>query len=190
MTIYTRRGDNGQTRLLSGKVVFKDHLRVETYGALDELQALIGMARTFCGTGDVAATLKEIQIDLFAVSAELAADGREFQLKRRIAAEDVVRLEGCIDRMVEAYGLPPGFVVPGAGVDSAAVHVARSVCRRCERLMVTLLRREGGQDQDILLSYINRLGDLLFVLAWNLEVRMAVKNALTGILREQEGGPR
>ena len=186
MTIYTRRGDTGQTRLLSGEAVPKDSLRVKAYGALDELQSLIGMARAFCEARDIAADLKEIQIKLFIVSTELAAGGRESQLKKRIEAEDLGRLEERIDRTVETYGMPSGFVVPGAGADSAAVHVARAVCRRCERLMVTLHRQEGGRP--VLLSYTNRLGDLLFMLAWALEVRLAVKNALTEIIREQGGG--
>jgi cob(I)alamin adenosyltransferase len=185
VTIYTRRGDSGMTRLFNGEAVPKDHLRVKTYGALDELQSLIGMARAFCEPGDVAAVLKEIQVNLFALSAELAG-GKERHLKNRIDTEDVARLEERIDRTAEAYGMPSGFVVPGAGPDSAAVHVARAVCRRCERLIVTLFRQEGGRE--VLISYTNRLGDLLFMLAWALEVRAAVKNALKETLREQEGG--
>ncbi len=186
MTICSRRGDRGETRLFSGEAISKDHPRVMTYGTLDELQSLIGVARAFCGAKDVAAAMKEIQMDLFAVSSELATIGTEQQLKRYIDGEDVARLEERIDRTVEAYGMPSGFVVPGAGADSAAVHVARTVCRRCERLMVTLFRQKGGRD--VLLSYINRLGDLLFMLAWSLEVRSVVKNALAEAIREQGGG--
>ena len=186
MTIYTRRGDSGQTRLFSGEAIAKDDTRVKTYGALDELQSLIGVARAFCGAKDIAAVMKEIQMDIFAASSELATTGAEQQLKRHIGGEDVVRLEDRIDRAVDAYGMPSGFVVPGAGADSAAVHVARTVCRRCERLMVTLFRQKGGRD--VLLSYFNRLGDLLFMLAWALEVRSIVKNALAETIREQGGG--
>jgi ATP:cob(I)alamin adenosyltransferase len=186
VTIYTRRGDTGQTHLLGGEPVPKDNLRVKAYGALDELQSLIGMARAFCEARDIAAALKEIQMSLFIVSAELASDGKEPPLKNRIGAEDVVHLEARIDRMVETYGMPSGFVVPGAGADSATVHVSRAVCRRCERLMVALHRQEGGRD--VLLSYANRLGDLLFMLAWSLEVRAAVKKALTETLRAHGGG--
>lgn len=186
MTIYSRRGDNGQTRLFSGEAISKDHTRVNTYGALDELQSLIGVARAFCGAKDVAAVMMEIQMDLFAVCSELATIGNEQQLKRVIGGEDVARIEKRIDRTVEAYGKPSGFVVPGAGADSASVHVARTVCRRCERLMVTLFRQKRGRD--VLLSYFNRLGDLLFVLAWALEVRSIVKNALAETIHEQAGG--
>lgn len=186
MGIYTRSGDTGQTHLWGGEAVPKDDLRVKTYGALDELQSLIGMARAFCEARDIVAVLKEIQMNLFTVRAELAAGGMEPQLKRRIGAEDVVHLEARIDRIVETYGMPSGFVVPGAGADSSTVHVARAVCRRCERLMVTLHRQEGGRN--VLLSYANRLGDLLFMLAWSLEVRTAVKKALTETLRAQGGG--
>ena len=186
MNIYTRRGDTGQTRLFSGETVPKDDLRVKSYGAVDELQSLMGLARALCRVEDIAALLKEIQVNLFIVSAELAARGMEPQMKRWIGAEDVVSLEECIDRTAGAYGMPSGFVVSGAGADSAAVHLARAVCRRCERLIVTLHRQEGGRD--VLLSYINRLGDLLFMLAWALEVRSIVKNALMDTLREQGGG--
>jgi cob(I)alamin adenosyltransferase len=188
VSIYTKRGDSGQTHLLSGEAVPKDHLRVKTYGALDELQSLIGMARAFCGPCAVASVLEEIQKDLFIASAELATGAAQKRLKRQIDAQDVARLEKHIDQIVKIYGMPSGFRIPGAGADSAAVHVARAVCRRCERLMVTLYRLEGGRDA--LLSYANRLGDLLFMIAWALEVRAAVKNALMDILNEQKGWPR
>ena len=174
MTIYKRDGDSGQTGLLSGERVPKDHLRVKTYGSLDELQSLIGMARSLCGPQDIARNLYAVQKDLSAISSELAAASAQDRLKRRIGKPDVERLESCIDRTVEIYGLPSGFVVPGQGQDSAAIHVSRAVCRRCERLMVTLHRKEGCRD--VLLSYINRLGDMLFTLAWALEVRSVVPN--------------
>jgi cob(I)alamin adenosyltransferase len=186
VSIYTRHGDTGQTRLLSGEAVPKDNLRVKTYGALDELQSLLGMARAFCEAGDITAVLKEVQETLFIVSAELAVNKMESSMEKCIGPEDVVCLEEHIDRTVEAYGMPSGFVVSGAGTDSASAHVARAVCRRCERLIVTLLRREGGRD--VLLSYMNRLGDLLFMLAWALEVRTIVKNVFMDTIRQAKGG--
>ena len=174
MTIYKRDGDTGQTGLLSGERVPKDHLRVKTYGTLDELQSLIGMARSLCESRDIARSLYAVQQDLSVISSELAADSAQDRLKRRIGKADVERLERCIDRTVKIYGLPPGFVVPGQGQDSAAMHMSRAVCRRCERLMVTLHRKEGCRD--VLLSYMNRLGDMLFTLAWALEVQAVVEN--------------
>ena len=187
MAIYKRDGDAGQTGLLSGQRVSKDHLRVETYGALDELQSQIGMARSLCGFPEIADALFAIQQDLFAICSELAAGAAKGRLKRRIAGPDVKRLERGIDDIVDRCGLPGGFVVPGQGPDSAAVHVSRSVCRRCERLMVTLHRKEGCRVE--LLAYMNRLGDLLFTLAWSLQVRSAVRTALLETLQGSGGRP-
>jgi cob(I)alamin adenosyltransferase len=187
LAFYTRGGDSGQTGLLSGERVAKDHLRVETYGTLDELQSQIGMARSICGPGDIADALYSIQQDLFAICSELAADSDQSRLKRRIAAPDLKRIEGCIDDIVERYGLPGGFVVPGQGWDSAAVHVSRSVCRRCERLLVSLLRKEGGRE--VLLAYMNRVGDLLFILAWALQVRSTIRSALVETIQGNGGRP-
>ena len=185
MTIYKRDGDSGQTGLLSGERVPKDHLRVKTYGSLDELQSLIGMARSLCRPQDIARDLYEVQKDLSAMSSELAAPSAQDRLKRRIGKPDVERLERCIDRTVEIYGLPSGFIVPGQGQDSAAIHVSRAVCRRCERLMVTLHRKE--ECRDVLLSYINRLGDMLFTLAWAVEVQSVVPNEPSAHPLKEEG---
>ena len=188
VTIYTRTGDSGQTRLLNGQVVLKDHLRVKTYGAVDELQSLLGMARVFCEAEDMAAILKKVQVDLFSIGAELACEGGEGSLKKHIGPQDVAYLEERIDQMVETYGMPSGFVVPGEGPGSGATHVARSVCRRCERLMVSFSREEG--EIEVLLSYMNRLGDLLFMVAWALEVRFVAKNALLQVLQGRPEGHR
>lgn len=186
MSIYTKRGDTGQTSLLNGESVYKDHRRVDTYGTLDELQSVIGLARALCPAEWIAAILKEIQMDFFVISAELAAPGRKEVINRRIEAEDVKRIEAHIDRIEQAYSVPSGFVVPGdGGADSAALHVSRTVCRRCERLIVALFRSEGGRD--VLLSYINRLGDLLFMLGWALQVRLIVKKVLNESIQMREG---
>jgi cob(I)alamin adenosyltransferase len=155
---------------------------------VDELQSLLGMARAFCDAEDMAAILKKVQVDLFSIGAELASEEGEATLRKRIAAQDVVYLEERIDQTVEIYGMPSGFVVPGEGPGSGATHVARAVCRRCERLMVSFFREEGGRD--VLLSYMNRLGDLLFMVAWALEVRFAAKNALLEVMHGRTGGHR
>lgn len=157
----------------------KDDARVQTYGALDELQAQLGMALSFTRLDSVRLVLRAIQEDIIVASSELAASSEAaLQLDRRIGRGDVVRLEHWIDEFTASYTLPERFVRPGMSTDSAAVHVARAVCRRCERLIVTVNRQAGGYDD--LLVYFNRLSDFLFVIAWCLEVNAIVE----GIVRQ------
>lgn len=175
--IYTAFGDRGQTKLLSGETVEKDDLRVNTYGALDELQSHIGMARSLIREEHVRSTLLAVQEDLFVAGAELASTPeRIYKRKKRITAKDVKKIEEWIDQAVERYGMPGGFVVPGASIDSAALHLARSVCRRVERSVVSLNRITGSYK--VVIVYFNRLSDLLFVLAWSLTVTAAVEQVL------------
>lgn len=169
MNIYTRRGDTGQTSLLSGELVDKDDARVQTYGAVDELQAHLGMAIALTRSARVRSLLQAVQDDMFAVCAELASSGGSgTQLSRRVGRDDAARLERSIDEITASYRLPNHFVRTGASPDSAAAHVARAVSRRCERLIVALNKRAGGLDD--LAVYFNRLSDFLFVVAWSLEV--------------------
>lgn len=165
MTIYTRHGDKGQTRLLSGELVDKDDARVQTYGAVDELQAHLGMTIALTRSARVRALLREVQEDMIAVGAELASSGDP--PTRRVGRDDAARLERSVDELTASHRLPDRFVRPGASPDSAAAHVARAVSRRCERLIVALNRAEGGLDD--LIVYFNRLSDFLFVVAWTLE---------------------
>lgn len=179
--IYTKQGDAGSTRLLSGETVAKDDLRVKTYGCLDELQAHLGMARAVTRHEPICSVIHTVQQDLFAAAAELASTAQQLpNLKRRIGRADIERLERQIDEWTGRCGLPTQFVVPGRAVDSSAVHVARTVCRRCERLIIQLNRQL--QDYPLLISYFNRLSDLLFVLAWALEVRAVVKAVVGELL--------
>jgi len=187
MKIYTRQGDLGQTRLLSGDKVEKDDPRVKTYGALDELLSLLGFAKSLIRVESISSLLDKIQEDIFVASSELASTPKTLtKLKYRINQEDVKRLETWIDKFTMTYGLPDGFIIPGNSSDSAAVHVARSVCRRCERLLVMLKRRHdlGGK---ILLVYFNRLSDLLFMLAWALEIRAVVSEVIEEIMGRNSG---
>ena len=178
--IYTCFGDRGQTKLLSGETVEKDDLRVDTYGALDELQSHIGMARSLIREEHVRSTLLAVQKDLFVAGAELASTPeRIYKLKKRITAKDVKKIEEWIDQAVERYGMPSGFVVPGASIDSAALHLARSVCRRVERSIVSLNQINGTYK--VVIVYFNRLSDLLFVLAWSLTVTDAIEQALNEV---------
>jgi len=189
MKIYTRQGDKGQTRLLSGDRVDKDDPRVKTYGALDELQSHLGFARSLIRVESISSLLYQIQKDIFVASAEMASTSRFLsRLKNRIGEEDVKRLENWIDEYTMTYGLPDRFVVAGKSSDSAAVHVARSVCRRCERLVVMIHRQEC--DYKELVAYFNRLSDLLFVLAWCLEIRAVIERVIQDIISKEFGERR
>ena len=185
MSIYTRRGDTGQTRLLSGELVDKDDARVQTYGAVDELQAHLGMVIALTRSARVRSLLQAVQEDMVAVGAQLASGEPGTRLSRRVGRDDAARLERSIDELTVSYRLPHRFVRPGASPDSAAAHVARVVSRRCERLIVALNKRAGGLGD--LLVYFNRLSDFLFVVAWSLEVD-AVLDEIVSQSIERAGG--
>lgn len=155
--IYTRTGDKGTTGLADGSRVPKDHRRIEVLGCLDELNSLIGLVMAQVEP-EAPPELAHIQNRLFDLGAELAIPGAE-----RIMAEDVALLEAALD----GYNadLPPlrEFILPGGGSAATFCHLARALCRRTERRLVTLAREEELNPQT--LQYINRLSDLLFVLA-------------------------
>jgi cob(I)alamin adenosyltransferase len=166
MRIYTRRGDDGTTGLLHGGRVGKDATGPEAYGALDEAVAALGVARA-AADGAVAAAILAAQRDLFVAAAELAtAPGNRDRLEpgvSRVTEEMVRELEGAIDETVAEAGLPEGFVVPGGSVLAAAIDQARAVVRRAERRAVT--HERAGGDPGLVVPYLNRLGDYLYVLA-------------------------
>jgi cob(I)alamin adenosyltransferase len=163
MKIYTKTGDAGETGLFAGGRVAKDNLRVETYGAVDELNAVIGLARTVAA-GDLAAALARISSELFSLGADLATplDAATAWIVR---VDDTLtaRLETEIDRFETE--LPPltNFILPGGAPVAAQLHLARTVCRRAERRAVQLARAEPVNDAA--LRYLNRLSDWLFVAA-------------------------
>jgi cob(I)alamin adenosyltransferase len=166
MKIYTRTGDQGQTGLYGGTRVSKSDARVAAYGDVDELNACLGMARAQGElAGDLAELLEQLQKDLFAIGARLADPAEKIAervTKVAVTGADVARLEGWIDRL-EAE-LPPlrRFILPGGSRAGALLHFSRTVCRRAERAIVSL----GIEHVDEhLLIYVNRLSDLLFVLA-------------------------
>jgi cob(I)alamin adenosyltransferase len=183
--IYTRKGDRGDTRLFSGETVSKNDLRVQAYGTLDELQAQLGMVRALVRHEAMQETVLRIQRELSVACTELASGAETVaRLKRRIGKEDAGVLEKDIDGLVATYGLPQGFVVPGRSLDSAAAHVARTVCRRAERLVVEINREQHLFDD--VSVYLNRLSDFLFALAWSLEVVCVVERVVTEVVEARK----
>jgi cob(I)alamin adenosyltransferase len=164
--IYTRSGDAGDTGLGDGRRVPKDHPRVAAYGAVDELNAVFGLLLAQQADVAEADLLRGIQNDLFDVGADLcvpaAADEAAGQ-RLRVRAEQVARLESAIDRLNEPLAPLHSFVLPGGTPAAAWCHLARTVCRRAERDVVTLAHAEAVNPQALI--YLNRLSDLLFVLA-------------------------
>jgi cob(I)alamin adenosyltransferase len=163
--IYTRTGDGGDTALFDGRRVSKSDLRVDAYGEIDELNAAIGWTLASGMAPDMAAMLERIQRDLFAVGGTLADPAHrvaERVQKMSVGQADVGRLEQWIDEL-EA-NLPPlrRFLLPGGSAPGAALHLARTICRRAERRIVSL---GGGEVGPVLLAYVNRLSDFLFVAA-------------------------
>jgi len=158
--IYTRTGDRGETSLFGGGRVPKNAPRIEAYGTIDELNSHLGVVRAQGPSPDLDAPLARIQEQLFVLGAQLAATRAETV---KIADRDVAELESAIDRL-EA-DLPPlkTFILPGGGRVGSALHVARTVCRRAERLVVALDQTER-LDPSIIV-FLNRLSDLLFVMA-------------------------
>jgi len=164
--IYTRKGDDGSTGLHDGTRVPKDHLRTEAYGDVDELSAALGVSRAFAQDPEIAAVLLEIQKDLLAVGAQLADpkyETRKLKSKTVISAEKIEAFERMMDRYDEE--LPPlkGFILRCGTKGASFLHLACTICRRAERRIVTLSRQVAVAP--IVIQYINRLSDLLFVLA-------------------------
>jgi cob(I)alamin adenosyltransferase len=166
--IYTKAGDDGTTGLLYGGRISKADPATEAYGTTDEAVAVLGLARALTEDAALAERLLSLQRQLFIVGADLATNpderGKLQPGVSLVTHEDVDGLEVWIDELVTAHPLPNAFVVPGANRVSACLDVARSVVRRAERRVVEL--REGGAEvNDAVVRYLNRLSDLLFVLA-------------------------
>jgi cob(I)alamin adenosyltransferase len=164
--IYTRRGDGGQTDLFGGERVAKDHRRVEAYGAVDELNAVLGVAAAASAHEDLRDACQRIQGELFGLGAHLATPDPAHREKYRVPAprdQDVAALEAVIDRLERELAPLSTFVLPGGTPAAAAFHQARTVCRRAERAVVALAREEALDP--VALRYLNRLSDLLFVMA-------------------------
>jgi cob(I)alamin adenosyltransferase len=160
--IYTRTGDKGETGLMGGARVPKDSIRVQAYGNIDELNSVLGLVRSFLTDKELDSLIGELQSDLFIIGAELAMVESD-ENTTHITSQRILELEKIIDKY--QLQLPPlkAFILPGGSNAGAALHFARAVARRAERKIVTLRKSEKVNDQ--LVPYINRLSDLLFVLA-------------------------
>jgi cob(I)alamin adenosyltransferase len=165
MKIYTRTGDTGQTGLYGGGRVRKDDPRIAAYGTVDELNAFLGLARAAGLSREIDEVLARLQNELFDLGAELASRDPLAMGTGAINEARVAVLEGAIDRFDEK--LPPlkQFILPGGSPAGAALHVARTVCRRAEREVVHLASIPEERVSPALVVYLNRLSDLLFVLA-------------------------
>jgi cob(I)alamin adenosyltransferase len=169
--VYTKTGDKGETRLAGGQQVWKDSLRVEAYGTVDELNAMLGVTRAMwlAGTSEpmraeIGEELRWMQNKLFDIGGLLATTpGQSFPNMPSVDTADVSRLEGLIDGWQKDLQPLKEFILPGGGVIASSIHLARTVCRRAERHCITLMRKE--QVNPPIIIYLNRLSDALFVLA-------------------------
>lgn len=169
--VYTRTGDKGSTRLVGGQEVLKDDPRIESYGTVDELNSVLGIARAFNAQTQVDQQqriddiLAKIQNDLFNVGSDLATRPADrWEGMYRVGDADVKQLEDWCDELNEDLGPLKEFILPGGGPVGAFLHQGRTVCRRAERRVRTLMDHEDGVGDGVL-RYLNRLSDLLFVLA-------------------------
>lgn len=164
MKLYTKTGDDGTTGLFGGGRIGKASARVEAYGTVDEANAVLGVARATGLPAEIDAVLEQVQEDLFTLGAELACvPGREAKLHMALLGEhDIHRLEAAIDEADAACEPLKTFVLPGGSPRTAALHLARTVCRRAER--ATLCVEDGPVRREVVV-YLNRLSDLLFALA-------------------------
>ena len=178
MKIYTKKGDKGKTRLFNNECVAKDSLRVEAYGAVDELNATLGFTRAQRPSLEIERVLNELQNSLFVLGSDLATprDAKTGRKIPRITEGDVKRLEKIIDKYDAK--LPPlkQFILPGGGPSGASLHIARTVCRRAERIAVKLSQKEDIGE--IPVKFLNRLSDLLFVLARAVNLNQGIKDAV------------
>jgi cob(I)alamin adenosyltransferase len=188
--IYTKRGDQGETGLLYGGRVSKSDARVRAYGAVDEAVSALGLARSLCQDPWVRDRLLEVQRELFIAGSELATSRESYALLRKhfavIEPEMTARLEDVIDSISMQIELPRSFIVPGASSGSGAVDLARATLRRAEREAVSL-SEAGLLENRELLRYLNRLADLLFMLA-RFEDRALPLEPLTGTQAGKSAG--
>jgi cob(I)alamin adenosyltransferase len=165
MKIYTKTGDDGTTGLYGGGRVRKDHSRVEAYGAVDELNAALGLVRAESPPAEIDELLARIQNELFDLGAELATPQPAARGLTVAGHREIGALESAIDRFESNLAPLKTFILPAGTRAAAALHLGRTICRRAERRVVTLAAESSENTSTQLIVYLNRLGDLLFVLA-------------------------
>ncbi|MEM6473050.1 MAG: cob(I)yrinic acid a,c-diamide adenosyltransferase [Planctomycetota bacterium] len=169
MKIYTRTGDAGSTGLFGGPRVSKDDARIEAYGTVDELNAALGCVRAIGAEGgfndQLDRQLELVQRELFSIGAELATPDPDKHDLRIIGTEHVARLESWIDEHEEGLEPLKQFILPGGTRAASMLHLARAICRRSERRVVSLADQDGSEVSDAVIVYLNRLSDYLFVLS-------------------------
>ena len=166
MDIYTKMGDKGKTSLYDDTRLFKDDIRVESYGTIDELISFLGIAKNHAEDEEIYNILEAIQNKLFTVMTNLATKDKE-KIKFFMEEKDIEELENIVDIYMGKLQNPTGFIVPGSGKKSAYVHVARTICRRGERRIITLARNE--EVDPLVVKYVNRLSDTLYAIGRFLE---------------------
>ena len=186
MSIATTHGDKGQTGLIGGVRVSKADLRVEAYGAVDELNSSLGFARSICTSQEIRSRTEEIQRTLFRVGSALATPPESRKGEQSITQQDVETLTRLVHQIEETEGVLSDWSLPGAHTESAAYEVARTVCRRAERDTVRLASN-GGDVNPELLAYLNRLSDLIWLFGRLIEVNAGVDARLRN---EETAGPK
>ena len=186
MSIATKRGDSGQTGLPGGVRVSKAEPRVECYGTIDELISQIGFARSICADAEVAAALKAIQRELFKVGSAIGTVPESRKAAPEITAAMIGALDDHVARIEGVEGILGDWSLPGERPDAAAIDVARTVCRRAERLAVAL-SEAGAISNPQILVYLNRLSDVLWLFGRLLDVRAKVDSSLR---TKDTAGPR
>lgn len=185
MSIATKRGDGGQTGLAGGIRVSKSDLRVEAYGTIDELNTVLGFARSICTNPEISAAVHDIQKTLFRVGSALATPPESRKLAPALAPEDVDRLTGQVHSIEAKEGILSDWSLPGAHPESAAFEMARTVCRRAERCVVRLAE-SGVEVHPQVLPYMNRLSDLIWLIARQIEIELSVDSRLRD--QQDKGG--
>ncbi len=164
--IYTKTGDLGKTSLIGGTKVAKSHLRIDSYGTIDELNAHIGLVNDMIDDNETNAMLREIQDRLFTIGSSLACDPDKETLMKipDLEEKDIENLEREIDKMNEVLPEMKSFILPGGHITISNIHIARCICRRAERICVQL-QENGMFVEPLVIKYLNRLSDYLFVLS-------------------------
>jgi cob(I)alamin adenosyltransferase len=186
MSITTKRGDGGETGMAGGIRISKADLRVESYGSIDELNTVLGFARSICQNEEIAAWTEEIQRTLFRVGSALATPPESKKQPPVISSEDIEILTNLVHKIEATEGLLSDWSLPGAHTESAAFEIARSVCRRAERAAVRFVEN-GGLAQPTILPYLNRLSDVIWLFGRLIEFNAGIESRLRP---ESKGGPK